>query len=116
MVRISGRYDQVLQDPRWQEFTGDYIEAILDDADAVLNPLGPLRERFPFLLSLKQAAFGPVTGSGQDLDTLQADDQDGTLAEDDFVAFHQELRGCPPDPAMMELFSRLYREATDEAR
>jgi hypothetical protein len=116
MVRISGSYDQVMQDPRWQEFEADYIEAILDDADAVLNPLGPLRERFPFLLSLKQAAFEPVAGAGEDLDTRQADDQDGTLAEDDFVAFHQELRGCPPSPALMELFSRLYREATDEAR
>ncbi|MGD9939535.1 MAG: exonuclease SbcCD subunit D [Clostridia bacterium] len=116
MVRISGSYDQVMQDPRWQEFEADYIEAILDDADAVLNPMGPLRERFPFLLSLKQAAFEPVAGAGEDLDTRQADDQDGTLAEDDFVAFHQELRGCPPSPALMELFSRLYREATDEAR
>jgi len=116
MVRISGSYDQVLQDPLWQEYEGDYIEAILDDADAVLNPMGPLRERFPFLLSLKQAAFEMVSGSGQDLDATQGDGQDGTLAEDDFVAFHQELRGCPPDEALMELFTQLYREATDEAR
>jgi exonuclease SbcD len=114
MVRVSGSYDQVLQNPRWQEFTGDYIEAILDDADAVLNPMGPLRERFPFLLSLKQAAFDTVPGSGQDPAANLGAEPDGTLAEDDFVAFHQELRGCPPDQALMALFSRLYQEATDE--
>lgn len=114
MVRLSGSYDQVLQDPRWREYEGDYIEAILDDADAVLNPMGPLRERFPYLLSLKQAAFEPGQACGQDMPTGSGEDLEGSRAEDDFVAFHQELRGCPPDTALMELFSRLYREATDE--
>ncbi|MFH2112882.1 MAG: exonuclease SbcCD subunit D [Spirochaetota bacterium] len=115
MVRISGSYDQVLRDLRWQEYEGDYIEAILDDADAVLNPMGPLRERFPYLLSLRQAAFDKVPGSGQDLDSIPGDDQDEPLAEDDFVAFHQKMRDCPPDESLMELFTELYREATDEA-
>lgn len=114
MVRISGSFDQVLQDPRWDEYEGDYIEAILDDADAVLNPMAPLRERFPYLLSLRQAVFDRVHESGQDQLALEADDQDGTLAEDDFVAFHQELRGCPPEGPLMDLFTELYREATDE--
>ena len=114
MVRISGSYDQVLQDTCLAEYEADYIEAILDDADAILNPMGPLRERFPFLLSLKQAAFerggenGPEAGAGS------GEDPDGTLAEDDFIAFHQELRGCPPDQVLMDLFTQLYQEATDE--
>lgn len=114
MVRVSGSYDQVLKDQRWQEYEGDYIEAILDDADAVLNPMGPLRERFPFLLSLKQAVFHRGQESGPDPQSGLGGEPEGTLAEDDFVAFHQELRGCPPDPALMDLFIQLYREATDE--
>jgi hypothetical protein len=116
MVRVSGTYDQVLQDPCWRDYEGDYIETILDDADAILNPMGPLRERFPFLLSLRQAAFDRVRGAGSDQEGSQANAEDvgGTLAADDFVAFHQEMRGCPPEAALMELFSRLYSEAANE--
>jgi hypothetical protein len=35
---------------------------------------------------------------------------------EDFIAFHQELRGCPPEAALMELFTELYKEAGNEAR
>jgi exonuclease SbcD len=115
MVRISGSYDQVLQDPGLQDYEGAYVEAILDDAEAILNPMGPLRERFPFLLSLKQAVFDRGLQKGQDVETGLEGELDGTLAEDDFIAFHQELRGCPPDPKLMDLFAELYREATNEA-
>ena len=114
MVRISGSYDQVLQDTSLDEYEADYIEAVLDDADAVLNPMGPLRERFPFLLSLKQAAFERGQESGPATEAGSGEDLDGTLAEDDFIAFHQELRGCPPDQLLMDLFTQLYQEATDE--
>ena len=114
MVRISGSYDQVLQDTSLGEYEADYIEAILDDAEAILNPMGPLRERFPFLLSLKQAAFERGQESGLVTEAGIGEDLDGTLAEDDFIAFHQELRGCPPDQLLMDLFTQLYQEATDE--
>jgi exonuclease SbcD len=116
MVRITGSYDQVLQDSRWSSHEADYIEAVLDDADAVLNPMGSLRERFPYLLSLRQAVFESGQTSGQDQQAGLMEDADGSLAEDDFIAFHQELRGCPPDGPLMDLFTALYREATDEAR
>jgi len=116
MVRINGSYDQVLEDPRWQEYEGDYIEAILDDADAVLNPMGPLRERFPFLLSLKQAALDRGRETAREPDSTLESEEDGTLAEDDFIVFHQELRGCPPEKSLMDLFIQLYREASDETR
>lgn len=114
MQRIHGSYDQVLRDPRWQEFEGDYIEAILDDADTVLNPLGPLRERFPFLLSLRQAAFGDTSDESGANGPEHIEEEDSASALDDFIAFHQQMRGCPPDTPLMELFNQLYREATSE--
>ena len=114
MVRITGSYDQVLHDTDLRQFEGDYIEAVLENADAVLNPMGRLRERFPYLLSLKQAVFNKKQEDGYIEDSIPGDNQDGTLAADDFVAFHQEMRGCPPAVPLMDLFIELYREATDE--
>lgn len=107
MIRIEGTYDQVLVDPELEAYAGDYVEAVLDDAEAVLNPMDALRKRFPYIMSLRQAAFerGEV---GSDPKREQV-----SIA-DDFAAFYREMNGRDPDANEAALFAELLKEADVE--
>lgn len=113
MIRISGSYDEILRDPRFGVYAHDYIEAVLGDADAVLNPVDAIRRRFPWLLSLRQAAFERARNDGE---PTPAPARVATSAADDFVAFYRDLRGGDPEPDDRALFAELYEEAEREAR
>ena len=101
MVRIEGKYDEVLSDPDLAVYGTDYVEAILDDASTILNPMDALRKRFPWILSLRQSAFAHRNAAD-----IQAGGgrTDGTVTGD-FIAFFRELRGVDPSPAELELFA-----------
>ncbi len=111
MIRIEGTYDQVLVDPDLEAYAGDYIEAVLGDAEAVLNPMDALRRRFPYIMSLRQAAFergeagsDPVYATGRELVSIT----------DDFAAFYHEMNGQDPDADEATLFAELLKEADVE--
>lgn len=111
MACVSGGFDEVLTDPRYDRYAGDYVEATLSDATAVLNPMDALRRRFPFIMSLRQAAFerGAV-----EADERRPGRPAASLA-DDFAVFHREMTGSEPDAATAALFAELYEEASREA-
>ncbi len=112
MVRIEGGYDDVLSNPALGVYEADYIEAVLDDASTVLNPMDALRKRFPWILSLRQAAFGHR-------DAASAPGGEGGRTDasvtGDFLAFFREMKGVDPSPAELELFVELAREAEHAA-
>ncbi len=113
MIRIQGSYDGVLKDAGFAGYHDDYVELLLDDATAVLNPMDALRKRFPYILSLRQAVFerpGPV---------MVPDDAPGEVRStvaDDFIAFHREMFGSEPSTEDSALFAELYGEASREAQ
>ena len=112
MVRLHGSYDRVLSDPALSVYEKDYVEAVLDDAAAVLNPMEPLRRRFPDILSLRQAAFEQSDTRG----VPGAAGARGTSSiTDEFAAFHREVRDRDPDPVDSALFAELCEEASREA-
>jgi DNA repair protein SbcD/Mre11 len=112
MVRIEGRFDDVLVDPKLDVYEADYIEAVLDDASTILNPMDALRKRFPWILSLRQAAFGHRDTAGTPAgDRVRSD---GTVTGD-FLAFYREMKGVDPSPAELALFTELAREAEHAA-
>jgi len=113
MIRICGSYDEVLQSKEFSAYAGDYVEAVLGDANAVLNPVDAIRKRFPNLLSLRQAAFERDEADGI---AGYAAARVSTSGVDDFVAFHRELRGTEPKAEDAALFAELYQEASREAR
>lgn len=112
MIRVEGRFDEVLADASLDAYAGDYIEAVLDDAAAVLNPMDALRRRFPFILSLRQAAF---ERSGETERPGYAADRTTVSVADDFAAFYREMLEREPDPDEAALFAELYEEASREA-
>lgn len=109
MVRVETDFDDALAGERWSSFEGDYVEAVLSDADAVLNPVEPLKRRFPFLLSVRQASFEREGGSPGE--RAPADDGPRREPLDDFRDFHAVMRGCPPEPDAEALFMELLAEA-----
>ncbi|MBN2875905.1 MAG: exonuclease SbcCD subunit D [Spirochaetales bacterium] len=111
MIRIHGRYDDVLADPRFDACKDDYVEAVLDDADAVLNPMDALRRRFPHILSLRQTAFERPLAT----DTMGQRLGGRASVADDFAAFHREMFGEEPPAESVNLFAQLYQEASREA-
>lgn len=111
MVRVSGSFDEVLSDPRYDRYSGDYVEATLSDATAVLNPMDALRRRFPFIMSLRQAAFERVADEA----SAREPGRPAASLADDFAAFHREMTGSDPDDATAALFAELYEEARREA-
>jgi len=112
MIRVAGRFDEVLADASLDAYADDYIEAVLDDAAAVLNPMDALRRRFPFIMSLRQAAF---ERSGETERPGYAAGRTTVSVADDFAAFYREMLEREPDPDEAALFAELYEEATREA-
>jgi exonuclease SbcD len=112
MVRFHGSYDRVLSDPALSVYEGDYVEAVLDDADAVLNPMEALRRRFPNILSLRQAAFERTEVRGV---SGAAGRSEALSIADEFAAFHREVREVDPEQADAALFAELCEEASREA-
>jgi len=112
MIRITGTYDRVLVDPEYEAYAGDYVEAVLDDAEAVLNPMDALRKRFPFIMSLRQAAFERGDAGA---DPGYAAGREAASIADDFAAFYREMNGRDPDADEAALFAGLLKEADVEA-
>lgn len=115
MIRITCSFGQALDDPKWKEFEGDYIEAVLSDADAVLNPMEALKRRFPWLLSVCQESFRHTGGHGEESTQAPGGQEHETGTAPDFRAFFTEMRGSPPDGADEALFAELLGEVRLEA-
>ncbi len=111
MSRIEGRLDELLGDRRFDACKDDYVEATLLDAEGAINPMDALRARFPWILSLRSAAF--ERPGGEAAPALDAGARREPL--DDFRAFHEELRGAPPDADEEALFLELVQEAVRAA-
>jgi len=113
MVRVQGRYDEILKDASHESFSTDYVEVLLEDSMAILNPMDALRKRFNNILSLRQAVFersGTVTTGGG------SSASGASSVTDDYRAFHREMFGSEPFAEDSALFAELCVEASREAQ
>jgi DNA repair protein SbcD/Mre11 len=110
MSRIEGSLDRLLSDARFSAMEGDYVEALLQDGEGVLNPMDALRSRFPWILSLR------LEGAEGDGGAPYAPTEPGLARNllDDFRDFYRELKGESPDEAVEALFLALAEEAGRE--
>lgn len=60
LARIAGRLDELLTEPRWEPFTGHYLQVTLTDPTRPREPMQRLRARFPHVLVL---GFAPEGGA-----------------------------------------------------
>lgn len=111
LSRLRGTFESMLSDPALAKFEGDYVEATLEDASEILDPMAGLRRRFPFALSVRRAETEADSTGG----TAAYGRSGGGTALDDFIAFYGEVRGEDPPEPDRALFADLLKEASREA-
>lgn len=121
LSRIRGRLRELLAEPRYASYEGDFVEATLVEGEGELNPMEALRSRFPYALSLRLGVEGDVAdtrpgGAGVGSTGGEAE---GPAARrdplDDFKAFYAAMRDGEPGEEEARLFAELLAEARDEA-
>lgn len=113
--RLSGAFDSFLEPGAFADCREDYLEIALEDMRLTENPLVLLRDRFPYLLSVKQdsalAAARAAEGSLSPLPGPASSGRRGAI--EDFQAFLTDLYGTANE-AEVELFRTIAQEADDE--
>jgi exonuclease SbcD len=109
---LTGSFASFFQEPDapYAQAAQDYLEIALTDAALVENPLALLRERFPWILSVKQEAAlarQRVLVHGQNPAFWEGAALKRTLIDkDDFKDFLMDIYG-EADPDKIELFQEL---------
>lgn len=121
LSRIRGRLRELLAEPRYAAFEGDYVEATLVEGEGELNPMEALRSRFPYALALRLGGeeAGAETSVGGSGGAPRADAPAALAARrdplDDFEAFYAAMRDVEPGEEEARLFAELLAEVRDEA-
>jgi len=114
MIRLRAAFEDLLHDEKYSVHENDYIEAVLEDADRVLNPMDPLRRRFPYLLSLGQASIARgATSTQQDTQTDAGAPVD---IMDEYREFFRAMFGASPQADDEALFAQLLQAARERQR
>ncbi len=84
LVRLRGSFDEIRERPDAGEYAEAFVEVVLTDTDAVLDPMQKLRAVYPNILSLRREAWLGETRAKESLDV-------GTLSTRDLFAefFHE---------------------------
>jgi exonuclease SbcD len=120
LSRIRGRLRELLAEPRYAAYEGDYVEATLVDGEGELNPMEALRSRFPYALALRLGAEEAGADAAARPDGADVRPPAGQSAArrdplDDFKAFYAAMRDGEPGEEEARLFAELLSEARDEA-
>jgi exonuclease SbcD len=109
--RFRGTFDSFFRDseknPLLSAAEGDYLEISLTDPGLVENPLALLRQRFPWLLSIKQDEAFAALVSGERRSPRSGNHR--RSAAEDFADFLVDIYG-EADPGKIDLFQELLGE------
>lgn len=89
LVRLTGRFDELLARPDAAQFADAYVEVVLTDTDPVLDPMQKLRAVYPGILSLRREAWLGREG------IAPAPDVGRLSTRDLFAEFFEETAGEP---------------------
>lgn len=121
LSRIRGRLRELLAEPRYAAYEGDYVEATLVDGEGELNPMEALRSRFPYALALRlgdeEAGADASVGGSDGADVRPPAGEAAARRDplDDFKAFYAAMRDGEPGEEEARLFGELLAEVRDEA-
>ena len=111
LKRLEGVFTDFFTGTRYDEWSGCYLEITLDDAEVIAHPMQLLRQKFPFLLSIRQKSFmNQDQQDGQEPLTLRERTAEDplTLAEN-FSRFEIIING-ESNQMKQELFEQLCTE------
>ena len=112
LKRLEGVFADFFTGTRYDEWSGCYLEITLDDAEVIAHPMQLLRQKFPFLLSIRQKSFmNQESQDGAEPLNLRERTAEGplTLAEN-FSRFEIIING-ESNQMKQELFEQLCAEA-----
>lgn len=99
---IEGELEVILANPACYGCADDYLQIILHDRQAILDPMGKLREVFPNVLDIQRPVFlsaiSPASGGFRP-------GKDGRSALDYFDAFYKEITSQQMSDQEKEAFS-----------
>ncbi len=108
---VRGRFADLLKAER----SDDYVCAVLEDTDALLDPFGRLREVFPRLLDVKRPFYAPGGGPRQGGEGVLPTERD---LPELFADFFGQVTGAPMSEAerraleeLVDAWQRAGREA-----
>ncbi|WP_134322698.1 exonuclease SbcCD subunit D [Cumulibacter soli] len=109
LTTITGRIADLLEDPRYDPFTDDWITAIITDPSYPLEAMRRLRARFEYCVRLE---FRPDEASASD-GLSYAQRVSGKSDEQLTAGFAEEMRGGVP---LSDIETELVREAFEALR
>jgi exonuclease SbcD len=115
LKRLEGSFAEFFTGRAFDEWNSCYLEITLTDSEVIAHPMQLLRQKFPFLLSIRQKSFMD-TARNPETDQLtirenEADDPQ-TLT-DNFNRFETVING-EPNQIKQELFELLCKETSYE--
>ena len=114
LKRLEDSFADFFTEHLYDEWSGCYLEITLNDAEVIAHPMQLLRQKFPFLLSIRQKSFMNQEQQEEEQLTLRERTAEDplTLAEN-FNRFESLING-EPNRMKQELFEQLCKEAIDE--
>lgn len=112
LKRLEGVFTDFFTGTRYDEWSGCYLEITLDDAEVIAHPMQLLRQKFPFLLSIRQKSF--MNQESQDgvepLNLRERTAEDPLTLAENFSRFEIIING-ESNQMKQELFEQLCAEA-----
>lgn len=112
LKRLEGTFADFFTGSRYDEWSGCYLEITLDDAEVIAHPMQLLRQKFPFLLSIRQKSFMNQEQQGEEdqLTLRERTAEDPLTLVENFNRFEIVING-EPNRLKQELFEQLCTEA-----
>lgn len=111
LKRLEGVFADFFTGTCYDEWSGCYLEITLDDAEVIAHPMQLLRQKFPFLLSIRQKSF--MNQESQDgaepLNLRERTAEDPFTLAENFSRFEIIING-ESNQMKQELFEQLCAE------
>ena len=107
---IEGKLTDLLEGPASGESRDDYLLVRLMDTEAILDPMGRLREVYPNVLHLERTALVQAAQQASLVPSKQEGD------EELFASFFEQVTGIPLNEAQRQVFHETLSALRSEER
>jgi exonuclease SbcD len=111
VVRVQGRFEELLKEARFEHAVPCYVEATLTDEGYVPDPMVRLRQRFPHLLNVRRLAL--ELALDQDVSERRRLETDELAL---FQQFYKHVRGTEADEERIAVFKHMAEAVRHEER
>ena len=109
---IRGTFEELIDVP--DNFSQDYIYAVVDDDHLIFEPMARLREKYPNLLNLEQTYLTRTVSEGADSDVGRRIAANAITDEEIVAGFLRDICKREPTEEMMSFFREISEETGDD--